>query len=98
MENPETLGFKIANKIILVKVRDALGLSRCDLNLSGAAPISADILKFFMSLNIVVTEVCTIYVICIMLSLKLETLVKLHILIQRHRYILGTSIFLRLMV
>jgi len=56
VENAETLGFKIANKLVLSKVRDALGLSRCDLNLSGAAPISPDILKFFMSLNVVVTE------------------------------------------
>lgn len=55
--NPEGLGFKIANKLILSKIRDALGLTRCDLHLSGAAPISQEILKYFMSLNIVVTEV-----------------------------------------
>ncbi|ODN00703.1 Long-chain-fatty-acid--CoA ligase ACSBG2 [Orchesella cincta] len=57
VENPETLGFKIANKLILSKIRDALGLTRCDLHLSGAAPINPEILKYFMSLNIVVTEV-----------------------------------------
>jgi len=54
--NYETLSFKIANKLVLSKIRTALGLSRCDLCLSGAAPISPDILKFFMSLNVVVTE------------------------------------------
>ncbi|CAG7784884.1 unnamed protein product [Allacma fusca] len=57
VENPETFGFKIANKLILSKIRDALGLTRCDILLSGAAPISREILKYFMSLNIVVTEV-----------------------------------------
>jgi long-chain-fatty-acid--CoA ligase ACSBG len=56
-DNCESLGFKIANKVILTKIRDALGLTRCDLHLSGAAPISPEILKYFMSLNIVVTEV-----------------------------------------
>jgi len=56
-ENPETLGFKVANKLILSKIRDALGLTRCDLHLSGAAPINPEILRYFYSLNIVVTEV-----------------------------------------
>jgi len=58
--HPETLGYKIAKKIVLSKIREALGLSRCDLNLSGAAPISPDILKFFMALDVVVTEVSTV--------------------------------------
>jgi long-chain-fatty-acid--CoA ligase ACSBG len=56
-ENPESLGFRIANKVILSKIRDALGLTRCDLHLSGAAPINPEILRYFYSLNIVVTEV-----------------------------------------
>jgi long-chain-fatty-acid--CoA ligase ACSBG len=47
----------MANKLILTKIRDALGLTRCDLHLSGAAPINPEILKYFYSLNIVVTEV-----------------------------------------
>ena len=54
---PESVGFRLANKLILTKIRDALGLTRCDLHLSGAAPISQEILKYFFSLNIVVTEV-----------------------------------------
>lgn len=53
--NP-SLGFKIANGLILSKIHDKLGLNQCDLNISGAAPISQDILKFFMGLNIVVNE------------------------------------------
>jgi long-chain-fatty-acid--CoA ligase ACSBG len=57
VEDPETFGFKVANKVILSKIRDALGLTRCDLHLSGAAPINPEILKYFYSLNIVVTEV-----------------------------------------
>lgn len=56
-EDAETFGFKLANKLILTKIRDALGLTRCDLHLSGAAPINPEILKYFYSLNIVVTEV-----------------------------------------
>lgn len=52
----ESLGFKVANKVVFSKIQEKLGLDRCDLNLSGAAPISPDVLRFFMSLNIVVTE------------------------------------------
>jgi long-chain acyl-CoA synthetase len=39
------------------KLKEALGLSRAKMCVSGAAPISADILKFFASLDIVIREV-----------------------------------------
>ena len=72
VERAESVGFKLANKLILTKIRDALGLTRCDLHLSGAAPISQEILKYFFSLNIVVTEVnlCLLFT-CFLFCLKL---------------------------
>ena len=46
----------IANALVFKKVRLALGLERCKIAISAAAPIMKDTLEFFMSLNIPVTE------------------------------------------
>lgn len=48
--------FSIANKIVFKKVKAALGLDRCKICLTGAAPITRDTLEFFLSLNIPLME------------------------------------------
>lgn len=50
-------GFSIANAIVFKKIKQVLGLDRCKLFLSGAAPISPDIVKYFHSLNITLVEI-----------------------------------------
>jgi len=49
--------FDLAQKVVYSKVRNKLGLDRCRIFISTAAPISMDTLEYFMSLNIPVTEV-----------------------------------------
>lgn len=51
------LAFKLADKIIYSKVREALGFDRCRIMVTAAAPIGRATLEFFFSLNIPVMEV-----------------------------------------
>jgi long-chain acyl-CoA synthetase len=51
------LRYAIANKLIFSKLKAALGLDRGRVFVSGAAPISKEVLEFFASLDIVVQEV-----------------------------------------
>ncbi len=48
--------FKAADKVVFSKIHTALGLDRCRLFVSGAAPIPASSLEFFSSIGITVTE------------------------------------------
>lgn len=52
-----SLKWKIYNKIIFSKVKKELGLSKCHLFLTGAAPISKEVLEYFASLNIPICDI-----------------------------------------
>ncbi|MAE71215.1 MAG: long-chain fatty acid--CoA ligase [Gemmatimonadetes bacterium] len=49
--------YRLANKLLFGKVKDALGLSNLRVGVTGAAPINAEILKLFASLDIPILEV-----------------------------------------
>lgn len=50
-------GWFLANALVFKKVRKLLGLERCRVCLSGAAPLMKETLEFFFSLNIPLMEV-----------------------------------------
>ncbi len=49
--------FKVADKLVLSKVKHALGLSRASVMITSAAPISPELLEFFGTLDIRIQEV-----------------------------------------
>jgi long-chain acyl-CoA synthetase len=51
------LQHKLADKLVLSKLKPALGLGRARMCVSGAAPVAREILEFFAGLDIVVYEV-----------------------------------------
>lgn len=52
----KTLSYAVANKVILSKVKAALGLDRCHSMYTGAAPITMETLEYFGSLGICIQE------------------------------------------
>jgi long-subunit acyl-CoA synthetase (AMP-forming) len=54
---PKPFFYGLANKLVFSKVREKLGLDRCRLFISTAAPIAMDTLEFFLSLGLPLTEV-----------------------------------------
>jgi len=52
-----TRKYNLANKLVLEKVKAAIGLERADVLVSGAAPIPAESLEFFASLGMTIYEV-----------------------------------------
>jgi long-chain-fatty-acid--CoA ligase ACSBG len=56
LNGKDTMMYSVGQKVIYKKIREALGLDRCVSFFSGAAPISLDTLKYFLSLDIVIHE------------------------------------------
>jgi long-chain-fatty-acid--CoA ligase ACSBG len=53
----KSLSFRIADKVVLSKIKEALGLDQCRYCFTGAAPISAEVISFFGSLDIPIYEI-----------------------------------------
>lgn len=53
---PQRLKYQAANKLFATKLKAALGLDRVKLAVTSAAPISMDVLEFFMSVGIPIHE------------------------------------------
>ncbi|XP_068626989.1 long-chain-fatty-acid--CoA ligase ACSBG2 isoform X2 [Battus philenor] len=49
-------GYRMARSLIFSKIRDQLGLDRCETFVTAAAPLSPDIKKFFLSLDIPIVD------------------------------------------
>jgi long-chain acyl-CoA synthetase len=54
---PLKLKYKAANRLVISKLKPAIGLGNARVCVSGAAPIAKEILEFFASLDIIVHEV-----------------------------------------
>ncbi|XP_029439013.1 long-chain-fatty-acid--CoA ligase ACSBG2-like isoform X1 [Rhinatrema bivittatum] len=50
-------GYSLADRLVLKKIHVAVGLDRCKVCSTGAAPISKDTLEYFMSVNLPIYEV-----------------------------------------
>lgn len=53
----KSLSFRLANRMVLSKIKDALGLDKCKYCFTGAAPISVECISFFGSLDIPIYEI-----------------------------------------
>jgi long-chain acyl-CoA synthetase len=56
-QQPSGLAYSLASKLIYSKLKPAIGLGNARTCVSGAAPIAAEVLEFFASLDIVILEV-----------------------------------------
>ncbi|KAK4291324.1 hypothetical protein Pmani_035839 [Petrolisthes manimaculis] len=52
----ETVAYPLAKKLIINRVKEAIGLGRCKHMVSGTAPISKDVLEYFLSLDLPIME------------------------------------------
>lgn len=53
----ETYSYKLFRWLIYGRIKSAIGFDRCKLFISAAAPISVELKKYFMSLDIPLCEV-----------------------------------------
>ncbi|XP_008200673.1 very long-chain-fatty-acid--CoA ligase bubblegum isoform X2 [Tribolium castaneum] len=73
-------GYCLASSLIFKKVKQALGLSRCTLFVSAAAPLAADIKRYFLSIDMPImeafgmSEASGAHTMCNMGSFGLETI------------------------
>ncbi|CAG9796581.1 unnamed protein product [Diatraea saccharalis] len=51
-----SFGYRLAKSLVISKALDALGLDQCKMYISSAAPMSPEIKKFFMSLDMPIVE------------------------------------------
>ena len=56
LNSKATLMYNVGQKFIYPKVLDALGLDRCRIFASGAAPITPETLRYFLGFNIIIHE------------------------------------------
>lgn len=76
------VGYSVANALVFKKVKANLGLDRCALFLSGAAPIAPEVISYFHSLDICLTEIYGMsetagpHCICLPKSFKLSSVGK----------------------
>ncbi|CAH1965014.1 unnamed protein product [Acanthoscelides obtectus] len=49
-------GYTVASSVIFKKIKQALGLNRCNMFFSAAAPLAAEIKKYFLSIDIPIME------------------------------------------
>lgn len=56
-KRPLPFGYGLADKLVFSKVRERLGLDRCRVQITSAAPIGRDTLDFFLSLGVPLFEV-----------------------------------------
>ncbi|KAH1023126.1 hypothetical protein HUJ04_012395 [Dendroctonus ponderosae] len=54
--NSKSWAYSLASSIVFSKIKEALGLQRCNFFCSAAAPLSTDIKKYFLSIDIPVME------------------------------------------
>lgn len=47
-----SVGYKLAKSLVFSKIHESLGLDKCSTFVTAAAPLSPDIKKFFLSLDI----------------------------------------------
>ena len=52
-----SMQYKLANKLVISKLKTALGFDRANTLISGAAPIAADVIAFFASLDLPIREI-----------------------------------------
>ncbi len=56
--------YQLANVLVFQKIRDALGLSKCLRNFTSAAPLSKDIIEYFMDLDLRIMEIYGMSEVC----------------------------------
>lgn len=56
-QQPTSYSYTIANQLIFKKIKQAIGLDQCKVFIAGAAPISKSCLDYFLSINIIISNI-----------------------------------------